>query len=250
MRSTLAHELTHGLDDQYVGLDRPQYDKAKDEIGFGFDAISEGDARRVENDYVAQMSPADKAAHDQEEQAAGTGLDPATFPPVLLNELQAPYSLGEVFVRALVADGGNAEVTQDFGSPPHTSAEVMDPSLYLHHFQPVAVPVPQADGKATDDGMFGELLTFLTLADSLQPSDAATAVKGWNGDHYVVWDSGQGAPCIRVDQVMKTPAQATTLKQAWDTWASTHAGADIEPRGANGVEVTRCAGGASGQSPV
>ena len=48
VRDTLAHELTHALDDQWFDLDRPQLDTADDETGFGFTALAEGDATAVE----------------------------------------------------------------------------------------------------------------------------------------------------------------------------------------------------------
>ena len=56
VRTTIAHELVHALDDQHLDLDRPEYDEADDEIGFGFSAIVEGNARRVENAYRASLS--------------------------------------------------------------------------------------------------------------------------------------------------------------------------------------------------
>ena len=51
VRTTIAHELVHALDDQHLDLDRPEYDEADDEIGFGFSSVVEGNARRVENAY-------------------------------------------------------------------------------------------------------------------------------------------------------------------------------------------------------
>ena len=58
VRTTIAHELIHALDDQHLDLDRPEYDEADDEVGFGFSSVVEGNARRIEDAYrdVAQRA--------------------------------------------------------------------------------------------------------------------------------------------------------------------------------------------------
>jgi hypothetical protein len=61
-KQTLAHELVHALDGQWFDLVRKDLEDKKDESVFGFKAVVEGNARRIENIYQQQMSPADKAA--------------------------------------------------------------------------------------------------------------------------------------------------------------------------------------------
>ncbi|HMC43606.1 MAG TPA: hypothetical protein VKI20_11410, partial [Acidimicrobiales bacterium] len=48
VRRTLAHELTHALQDQHFSIYRPELDKRDDESPVAFSALLEGDARRVE----------------------------------------------------------------------------------------------------------------------------------------------------------------------------------------------------------
>jgi len=249
-KQTMDHELVHALDDQYYNLNRPEFDTAKDESSFGFSAIAEGNARRIENEYVAAMSPADKRARDKEEvefsQAQGAILTDA--PPVLLNLLQAPYELGPPLVKAVLAAGGNDLLGEAFAMPPTTSSQVIHPKKFLSHEAAVPVDKPKAEGKETDDAMFGELMTVITLNDS-NPTTAAKAADGWAGDWYVVWDGGKDNPCIRIDYKLATPRDLDELKAAYDAWAKVHKGAVIEKKG-DILEVTRCAsGGGGGPSP-
>jgi hypothetical protein len=51
VRTVIAHELTHALDDQHFELDRPAIDEAEDESGFGFTGLVEGSASVVEQAY-------------------------------------------------------------------------------------------------------------------------------------------------------------------------------------------------------
>ena len=51
VRSVIAHELTHALDDQHFELDRPAVDEAADESAFGFTGLVEGNAVRAEQAY-------------------------------------------------------------------------------------------------------------------------------------------------------------------------------------------------------
>src|SRR5207302_7880735 len=74
VRKTLAHELTHALDDQRFGLDRAGLEKANAESADGFRALSEGDAVHVEQAYANAMSPADRASTDAEQQRIGEGI--------------------------------------------------------------------------------------------------------------------------------------------------------------------------------
>jgi hypothetical protein len=61
VKTTIAHELVHALDDQHHDLDRPEYDDADDEVGLGFSAVAEGNARRIESAYRASLHEDERA---------------------------------------------------------------------------------------------------------------------------------------------------------------------------------------------
>ncbi|HYJ71095.1 MAG TPA: hypothetical protein VE265_01310, partial [Actinomycetota bacterium] len=130
VRTTIAHELTHALDDQHHDLDRPEYDDAQDEVGFGFSALVEGNARRVESAYRDSLSEGEQVQADTEEFALGSNFDFGAIPPVLLQLIGAPYQLGQPLVDQIVADRGNEGLAAALADPPHTSEQVIDPDAY------------------------------------------------------------------------------------------------------------------------
>ena len=102
---TLVHELTHALDDQVFGLERPELEERTDEADFGFSALVEGNASRVDAAYVESLSPDEQVEYFRQAAEAAGGVDFDAFPPVLLLEEQFVYGNGLEFVQALVDDG-------------------------------------------------------------------------------------------------------------------------------------------------
>ena len=104
VRTTIAHELTHALDDQHHDLDRPEYDEADDETSFGFSAVVEGNARRIESAYHATLDEDERRQATEEELALGGDVDIESIPLILVDLIGAPYTLGEPFVDAVLAE--------------------------------------------------------------------------------------------------------------------------------------------------
>ena len=251
-KQTVAHELVHALDDQWFGLDRPQYDEQKDEVGFGFGAVVEGNARRIENIYVGRMTPEEKSQRDDEEAAGMVDADLNGVPEILLKLIQAPYDFGQLFVRKLMDRGGNDTLARALAEPPRISSAIMHPDRYFNGDVREEVPKPKAEGKETSDGVFGELMTRATLEAALATNEAAKAADGWSGDWYVTWVDENKAPCIRIDYKMLTEQDLADLKAAYTKWGSGRAGVKVQSVGEDLLEVTSCtSGGASGgRSPA
>jgi hypothetical protein len=238
VKTVVAHELTHALDDQWFTLYRPQYEDAKDEISFGLSALSEGNARRVENAYRTTLSAADKAAADKEEASYGGGFSASTFTAAFLKLQLAPYSLGEAFVNDLLDIGGQPALDAAFGVPPTTSEEVIDVDKYLTKEGRVDVAPPTADGPVVDDGVMGEIVIQYLLENVVSTSQASRAATGWAGDWYVAW-SANGASCVRMAVQMDTSADTSDLKSGFDRWAATRPKATVTVN-AKTVTVTSC----------
>lgn len=220
VREVLAHELTHALDDQWFDLNRPQLDNADDESGFGFLGLVEGNARRVEDAYLASLSPGEQTqAAIEQERLVLQHPEIFNLPPILLALLQAPYDVGPTFVQALLGDGGQPTLDRAFASPPRTSEQILDPTRYLASEGPVAVPAPTPDGPAANVGVLGALLLREMLFESL-PSDAEVqrAITGWGGDSYVTWTDSAGKSCLRDTFVGDTPTDTQELVQAITAW--------------------------------
>jgi len=250
IRQTIVHELVHALDDQHFELFREEYDEREDEIGTGFTALVEGNARRVEQQWLADQ-PADvREEAEAEERAFAEGIDVDAFPEILLFEIGAPYELGEIFVGAVAADGGERAVDASFADPPTTSEQVLFPPLYAAREARVEVPPPPADGEVVDQGVVGALFWFglFTTGDSpVEAQDAFGAVQGWGGDWAVTWEDGDAA-CVRVDVVGDTLDDTAELEQALRAWAEESAAAQVSTVDGR-VRLESCLAGAVGGNP-
>jgi hypothetical protein len=219
VRTTIAHELTHALDDQRFDLDRPEYDDADDEIDFGFTALVEGNARRVEDAYRAGLSDEERLDAAAEELSLGGGLDLGDVPLVLVDLISAPYGLGHDFVVQLIDDGGQEALDAAFDAPPRTSEQVIDPATYEAGEGAIEVPVPAVAGQVVDKGVAGQYLIQVVLADGLDADRARVAAAGWGGDSVVAWRDGQ-RPCATLAAVGDDPGETAELRAAFDDWAA------------------------------
>jgi hypothetical protein len=236
VRDTLAHELTHALDDQWFDLNRPQLDNADDETGFGFDALTEGDAHRVEAAYLSSLSPGEQAEVKQEELAlVAAHPELLTVPPVLQDIVQEPYIDGEALVQAILDAGSRERLDAAFQQPPTTSEQVIDPAKFLDGEQAVPVAVPAADGTVLNKGVLGAFMFEETLLGSMRTSDVDTAVAGWGGDQYVTWLDASGNTCLRDTFVGDTPDDTQKLADALNQWAPDVRATVIAPAGQPGT---------------
>ena len=213
-RHVLVHELTHALQDQYYPLDALDNDN-DDERPVAWRALIEGDAVRVENAYIATLTPAERSSLNS---GAGGQL-PSDVPTVMIELLAFPYAVGPRFVDAVMtARGGNSGLDGAFISPPKTSSEVIHPDRFLGGFAPADVAAPAAAGPEFDHGVLGEMgLTLLLerlIPRPLTASDARDLAQGWDGDRYVAWDAGAQS-CLRAIFAEDTQAHAARLAAAF-----------------------------------
>jgi hypothetical protein len=249
VRTTIAHELTHALDDQHFDLDRPEYDDATDEVAFGFGAVVEGNARRIEGAYEESLSADERAQSEAEEFRLGLGIDLGDIPLVLIQLLDAPYSLGQVLVDDVVEDGGDPALAAALTDPPHTSEQVIDPDRFATREPAVVVPHPAPGGQLVTEGLAGQLLIELVLADGAEGDDAAEAADGWGGDWAVVWRDGDRS-CVTLTAVGDDAGETAEMMDAFDGWSQAHGDATVtgNPDGTFTVQACAASGGQSGSA--
>jgi hypothetical protein len=238
VREVLAHELTHADQDQHFGIDRPDLDKLNDEQSQAFSALIEGDAVRIQHAYLASLPSSERRKANAEELSLGGNI--GSPPPVLIDTLEFPYTFGEPFVDAVVKAGGEARLDAAFVHPPTTSEQILHPQLFLAGQGALPIDPPPADGPVIDRGVVGEFGLLLLFLDSTQPlsqAEAARAVQGWGGDHYVAWDQGSQT-CVRARFVMDTPTDTDQLVSALHHWAANQPGVTVD--GTGPVTLTSC----------
>lgn len=172
-REIVTHELTHALDDQNFGLDRPDIDNSTDGRSDAWTALVEGSARRVEFDYVRSLSSADKQAIVTEElgDSFGQAGSLTDTPLALAAIIQSPYDYGEPFVRSVLKDHQQAGLDSAFANPPTSTEQILQPDKFDTKDAPKPVAKPPADGDVVSDGTLGELMTGFTLNGPLSLDD-------------------------------------------------------------------------------
>jgi hypothetical protein len=212
-KPVLAHELTHALQDQKVGLTKwssislngPSHNVQEDNRHLQVDeadtarsAVAEGQAMAVFVDYTLRPSgktladAPDLADHLKDQVSDTSGSPVMARAPLLLQEsLLFPYSDGLSFEQAiLVKAGKEAAFAGVLANPPSSSFEIMHPDAFMAHAPVPVVRLPDIhpllDPEYTpyDVGVMGELDVRILIelfgghemADALAPA--------WNGGVY------------------------------------------------------------------
>ena len=209
---TLAHELTHALEDQRFGLDLEDT-SGSDDAALARLALVEGSATAVMLTYGERHFSADQSIAGL---FASLGQDTGDLPPFIEAQLVFPYLGGQAFVQRLFATGNNSWKVlnaADRFRPPASSEQVLHPDKYLAVEQPLKVRLEVGRGlgeggwRRTAAGTWGEWATGELLGD---PASA----EGWGGDRYELWQQPTGtcqAPCRQRD--------ALVMRWRWDTRA-------------------------------
>ena len=238
VRVTLAHELTHVLQDQYFDLGRIS-DKAdthhEDQEGDVLHGLAEGDADRIEEKYKDSLSEADQKAADAESAQDSNAFNADQYPPVLTAIFGAPYAFGSQLIKVLDAQDGQRAIDDAFRLPPKFDKALLDPLGYLSGEQGHTLPAlkPTKGEKEIDHSGFGAFSLYLTLAQRLDEKRALAAADAWRADAILGYRTG-GRVCVRL-MVQGIDASGTeAIAAALDDWA--------RPAGPGVATVTRAFG--------
>lgn len=221
---TIAHELVHVLQDQHFDLERlPELDSA---AATTLRAVAEGDAGRIEDDYVnSVMSDEDRAAYQEESLAAyeeSTGELEGSVPPAMSALFASPYIFGPSLVDYLFATGGEEAINAALEDPPSEFA-LFDPINYRPQDNLAAdqevlkVNLPEG-ATSIEEGSFAPTYWYLVLAARTEPKVALAAVDGITADGYVNYRKDD-AVCVTASAQAEGEDLAE-LTSALKDWAS------------------------------
>lgn len=253
VRTTLAHELTHALQDQHFGLQLYRKDTTgRDE---GYRALYEADAVRVEEAYAKQaLSESERQLLDKLRADAGKEADAASgaVPAVLSESFSFPYVFGPYLVKALMRDGGNSRVDAAFSRPPSTDAEIVSPDLYLHGFTADDIPATRlAARERLIRGLtstYGQVGLLEVLGARVGYVDAWAAVRDWKGDSSQVYRGKNDTVCATVTTAFRTDAGRDRFDAVARRWAAQMPSATVTRAGGL-VTLRSCDPGPSYKAP-
>ena len=209
-KPVLAHELTHAIQDQKVGLEKWGSDGFKgvsktasedavrvlnDEKETARQAVAEGQAMAVFVDYAAEHPAAEKPEQ-------GGGGDVMSRAPLLLQRsLEFPYTSGLAFEKVLGDEGGKKEeFAGALDAPPSSSFEILHPKAYLAHAVVPTLRLPDvhaildAEYEPYDVGVMGELDVEI-MANLFGGEQIAQALSpAWAGGVYYAGQRKSATP--------------------------------------------------------
>ena len=240
-KPVLAHELTHALQDQRVGLTKwsvvgsdaiarnAQEDNEHiqtDEADSARDAVTEGQAMVVFLDYSLRPTGRTLANSPEmmdrlKETLSDTSGSPmmARAPLLLQQSLLFPYSEGMSFEDAVLLKGGkDAAFSAVLANPPASTFEILNPEAYMAH-TPVPVlrlpdihPLIDAQYTPYDVGVMGEfdvqILTELFGGDAI----AAALAPEWRGGIYY---AAQRRSAVTAEEKESTASIGLLYESKW-----------------------------------
>ncbi len=233
VQSVLVHELVHALDDQWFDLSREFED---DEASYGYTAIIEGNATRVDEAWTEELS-SDEYGEFLAAQGALFSPEDATkflaLPQAIIELQSSPYVDGSKFLTE--ATSSEADIDALLENPPATSERILHPDTSDADDPQVTVePLDRPD--VVDDGKLGEIVVRYMFG--------AEAATGWEGDSYVVW-SDAGRACVAAQVLVESEQDLTQLSAAVDGWVAEEperSSSPVAEPGVFGVEFTNCSG--------
>ncbi|HYZ12475.1 MAG TPA: hypothetical protein VFA08_02580 [Actinomycetota bacterium] len=222
-RVTLAHELTHAIDDQRFGLEQVDLlgAECRDEELQAALAVVEGNATF----FMLRWGQSFLSVEEQLElsaEAAAQQPPPSTVAPFIDAIQQWPYLDGLRFITHVETAGGLDAVDSVFRELPVSTEQIIHPERYPDDV-PTSVDVPDIFGAIgggwndLDVQSVGEMWLDLALSLRIDDADAADAAAGWDGGIYRAWSHGRDVAVI-LSTEWDTPEDADEFATAMERW--------------------------------
>ena len=174
------------LQDQHFDLQhlREQADATPNADPDALDAIVEGDAVRIQDDYLAQLSDAEKQQYDQQNGAELDRYDQASgsLPEIFNLQMGAPYLYGPYTIRVRLADDGNAADRPGTERPsaldPHVRRAGQHRSRGAGESEIQSRPAPRPSGEFSRFNAFDLFVMLGACVDAYVALRAADLVAG------------------------------------------------------------------------
>ena len=241
-KPVLAHELTHALQDQYVGLDKwelaggkedgsplpDNQEEVVEEAQAAREALAEGQAMIVLLNYSLAPLGKDvlKAPEIVDAVRAGMGDTPdspifSAAPMYLRESMVMPYTFGSEFVRAVLQEKGKGGAFAGLlDKPPVSTRQVMEPETYLKGETVLPLQIPDLDRlvgsnyERYDFGGIGEFDIYLLSKQYAPEKNPKDLYPHWRGGYYLAVHP-RGAPQNQIALLCVTHWDSPDAAQAF-----------------------------------
>jgi len=222
-RITLAHELTHAIDDQRFGLEKLDVLSAecRDEESAAAIALVEGNATF----FMIRWAQTYLTPEEQVEvgvEAALQDTSTGDIPPFVVRLQAWSYDEGLRFVTALASRDGVDAIDEALADPPVSTEQIIHPERYPND---APTPVDVSDlsdelGQGWEDldvMSIGEAWLALALGLRIEGAEVKEATAGWDGGTYRAWSDGQHVAVV-LSTRWDSEADATEFADAMNAW--------------------------------
>jgi hypothetical protein len=224
---TLAHELTHALEDQQFGIEPHGASGFLRDRAVADAAVREGSATLAMVEYVAVTQGGvdelpEEVRREVLAQLGEVALPASSGLPRYVREgLVFPYAAGAGFVNRIQGAGGWGAVDRAFEEvPPLSSEQIMHPRKYEAGERPVRVglggyraALPEG-ARRVARGDLGEFDTAQFLRDANGRRRSEEAAAGWGGSTFELWRLAGGGDVLVMGWAWDTARDAAEFSAA------------------------------------
>lgn len=234
-KTTLAHEMTHALQDQLYDLtamqERIEHD---DDLLLAFSAMVEGDATLL---MFAEMDEGSDITEMDAEAVKATftlmswmlpvagGATYRKAPPIFRETLIFPYFQGMVFCISLASERGWQAIHAAYSDPPTSTEQILHPKKYTgerDEAQAVTIPALEdllpKEWKHLGGNCLGEFQTSILLK---RLRSGRRAAEGWDGDRYEVFQHTDGRLALVSVSVWDSEKDAQQFAESYTEYRQT-----------------------------
>ncbi|MBE2219897.1 MAG: hypothetical protein IAF02_00055 [Anaerolineae bacterium] len=161
-------------------------------------ALAAGHERWVMEEYI-KRAPEERQALLTDNLTPLTGVDNST---VLAAQQTVGTTYGPAFFKAIVDSTDTTAVLNAWNRPPQSTAQILNPPDYTANNAPQDVLLPDLTTFLGDDwnpvvtNVLGAFMLQKYLENYGETTEIETAVSGWQGDKYSLYQQGENGPIL------------------------------------------------------
>ena len=166
-------------------------------------ALAAGHERWVMEEYI-NRTPEERQTILADNLTPPTGVDTSD---ILAAQQTFGTAYGPGFFNAIVDSVDTTAVLDTWNRPPQATAQILNPSEYAANDEPQVVLLPDLTSYLGDDwnpvttNVLGAFMLGQYLQNYGEAAEGETAVTGWQGDKYSIYQQGEEGPVLLVLKV-------------------------------------------------